>query len=124
MEAALLQSAHQLGQLCVVAEPFPHPGDRHRARRGVERVLHQLSERLARVGLLAGEPADQLERVGRTETAGPHLAPGGPGAWPGRIAHDRAPGAQQVGVRGRRRPGHGRTRRCPSSCVTTTSRTE
>jgi hypothetical protein len=51
--------------------------DRHRARRGVERALGQLGERLARVGLRPGEPADQLERVGRAEAVGSHLTAGG-----------------------------------------------
>src|ERR1044071_8194152 len=34
------------------------------ARVGVDRVLHELGHRLARIALAAREPADQIERIG------------------------------------------------------------
>jgi hypothetical protein len=50
-----------------------HARDRHGTGAGVERVLHQLGERLAWVGLRTGEPADQLEGVGGAQPARPDL---------------------------------------------------
>src|SRR2546430_456448 len=52
--------------------------DRHRPRLRVERVLHQLSERLARIRLRPCEPPDQLERVGGAEACGADVGAGGP----------------------------------------------
>jgi hypothetical protein len=44
-----------------------HPRDPHTVRAGVQTVLHELRERLARIGLTVGEPADELERIVRPD---------------------------------------------------------
>src|SRR2546430_11840987 len=61
------------------------------ARVGVNGVLDQLRDRLARIGLRAGQPADEIEGVGRTEHQGargrlrhgPSVAPNGEGSLGG-----------------------------------------
>jgi hypothetical protein len=48
----------------------PPPGDDDVAGVRVDRVLHQLGDRLAWVRLRPRQPADEIERVGRTEHQG------------------------------------------------------
>jgi len=56
--------------------PLADARDRHRPCAGVERVLHQLGERLPRIGLRAREPADQLEGIGGAKAAGADVGTG------------------------------------------------
>ncbi|HET8539743.1 MAG TPA: hypothetical protein VFL83_07710 [Anaeromyxobacter sp.] len=46
------------------------PFHRHVAGARIDRVLHELGDGLARVRLRAGEPADEIERVGGAEEEG------------------------------------------------------
>ena len=46
-----------------------HAGDADPARLRVDRVLHELRQGLAGIGLRAGQPADELEGIGRLQTA-------------------------------------------------------
>src|SRR5207249_4114044 len=70
-------------------------------RPGVHRVLHQLGERLARIGLRASKPADELERIGRLEPPDDRVGVLAAGHYRGTLARDRGQcrGSLAVGLR-------------------------
>lgn len=59
--------AHDEHRPATAASPLDHD----RASVGIDRVLNKLRDRFTRVALAPGEPANQIERVGRLQ---PHSA--------------------------------------------------